>query len=174
MRAPALWIVSFARLPVSGAGALHLVKNGCIPAQGTRDQGGTIKKGVARASRPTRFSGRVEDGYRFATPWMGVTPYGATRFTTFDLPADSEQANGARHDQSRCARRARLGPVDRRRIDPGAAAACRWRRLRLALLVIGSGLSERYPSCNGYGLGANSWRSFVATQSDNRGSACIS
>jgi uncharacterized protein with beta-barrel porin domain len=26
------------------------------------------------------------------TPWMGVTPYAATQFTTFDLPAYAEQA----------------------------------------------------------------------------------
>jgi len=38
------------------------------------------------------FSGRIEDGYRFATPWMGVTPYAAAQFTTFDLPAYVEQA----------------------------------------------------------------------------------
>jgi autotransporter-associated beta strand protein len=38
------------------------------------------------------FSGRVEDGYRFVTPWMGVTPYAAGQFTTFDLPAYAEQA----------------------------------------------------------------------------------
>jgi autotransporter-associated beta strand protein len=38
------------------------------------------------------FSGRVEDGYRFATPWMGVTPYAAAQFTTFDLPSYTEQA----------------------------------------------------------------------------------
>jgi uncharacterized protein with beta-barrel porin domain len=39
------------------------------------------------------FSGRAEDGYRFATPWMmGVTPYAAAQFTTFDLPAYAEQA----------------------------------------------------------------------------------
>ena len=38
------------------------------------------------------FSGRIEDGYRFATPWMGVTPYAAAQFTTFDLPAYTEQA----------------------------------------------------------------------------------
>jgi uncharacterized protein with beta-barrel porin domain len=38
------------------------------------------------------FSGRVEGGYRFVTPWMGVTPYAAAQFTTFDLPAYSEQA----------------------------------------------------------------------------------
>jgi uncharacterized protein with beta-barrel porin domain len=38
------------------------------------------------------FSGRAEGGYRFATPWMGVTPYAAAQFTTFDLPAYAEQA----------------------------------------------------------------------------------
>jgi autotransporter-associated beta strand protein len=38
------------------------------------------------------FSGRIEDGYRFATAWMGVTPYAAAQFTTFDLPAYAEQA----------------------------------------------------------------------------------
>jgi uncharacterized protein with beta-barrel porin domain len=36
------------------------------------------------------YSGRIEDGYRFATPWMGVTPYAAAQFTTFDLPAFAE------------------------------------------------------------------------------------
>jgi uncharacterized protein with beta-barrel porin domain len=38
------------------------------------------------------FSGRVEEGYRFATAWMGVTPYAAGQFTTFDLPAYAERA----------------------------------------------------------------------------------
>lgn len=39
------------------------------------------------------FSGRVESGYRFVTPWMamGITPYVAGQFTTFDLPAYAEQ-----------------------------------------------------------------------------------
>jgi uncharacterized protein with beta-barrel porin domain len=39
------------------------------------------------------YSGRVEGGYRFVTPWMGVgiTPYAAGQFTTFDLPAYAEQ-----------------------------------------------------------------------------------
>jgi uncharacterized protein with beta-barrel porin domain len=40
------------------------------------------------------YSGRVEGGYRFATPWMGgvgLTPYAAGQFTTFDLPAYAEQ-----------------------------------------------------------------------------------
>ena len=41
------------------------------------------------------FSGRLESGYRFATPWiggMGLTPYAAAQFTTFDLPAYAESA----------------------------------------------------------------------------------
>jgi uncharacterized protein YhjY with autotransporter beta-barrel domain len=38
------------------------------------------------------YSGRVESGYRYAMPWMGVTPYAAAQFTTFELPAYAEQA----------------------------------------------------------------------------------
>jgi uncharacterized protein with beta-barrel porin domain len=40
------------------------------------------------------FSGRVEGGYRFVTPWiggLGITPYAAGQFTTFDIPAYAEQ-----------------------------------------------------------------------------------
>jgi autotransporter-associated beta strand protein len=37
------------------------------------------------------WSGRLEGGYRFATPWMGITPYAAGQFTTFSLPAYAEQ-----------------------------------------------------------------------------------
>jgi uncharacterized protein with beta-barrel porin domain len=39
------------------------------------------------------FSGRVEGGYRFVAPWtggVGITPYAAGQFTTFDLPAYAE------------------------------------------------------------------------------------
>jgi autotransporter-associated beta strand protein len=39
------------------------------------------------------YSGRVEGGYRFVSPWMGgigITPYAAGQFTTFDLPAYAE------------------------------------------------------------------------------------
>ena len=41
------------------------------------------------------WSGRVEGGYRFVSPWvggLGITPYAAAQFTTFDLPAYAEQA----------------------------------------------------------------------------------
>jgi uncharacterized protein with beta-barrel porin domain len=41
------------------------------------------------------FSGRAEAGYRFVTPWIGgigLTPYAAGQFVTFDLPAYAEQA----------------------------------------------------------------------------------
>ena len=40
------------------------------------------------------YSGRVESGYRFVAPWLGgigITPYAAGQFTTFDLPAYAEQ-----------------------------------------------------------------------------------
>ena len=37
------------------------------------------------------WSGRVEGGYRFATPWMGITPYAAGQLTTYSLPAYGEQ-----------------------------------------------------------------------------------
>jgi uncharacterized protein with beta-barrel porin domain len=36
------------------------------------------------------FSGRLEGGYRLVTPWMGVTPYAAGQFTTFELPNYAE------------------------------------------------------------------------------------
>ncbi|MEH2484179.1 autotransporter outer membrane beta-barrel domain-containing protein [Bradyrhizobium sp. AZCC 2230] len=41
------------------------------------------------------WSGRVEGGYRFVAPVMGgvgITPYAAGQFTTFDLPSYTEQA----------------------------------------------------------------------------------
>ena len=41
------------------------------------------------------WSGRIEGGYRFVSPWMGgigITPYAAGQFTTFDLPGYAEQA----------------------------------------------------------------------------------
>jgi uncharacterized protein with beta-barrel porin domain len=41
------------------------------------------------------WSGRIEGGYRFVAPWVGgvgITPYAAGQFTTFDLPAYAEQA----------------------------------------------------------------------------------
>jgi hypothetical protein len=41
------------------------------------------------------YSGRVEGGYRFVTPWtggIGIAPYAAGQFTTFELPAYAESA----------------------------------------------------------------------------------
>lgn len=40
------------------------------------------------------FSGRVEGGYRFVSPWMGIglSPYAAGQFTVFELPGYAEQA----------------------------------------------------------------------------------
>jgi outer membrane autotransporter protein len=40
-------------------------------------------------------SGRAEGGYRFVGPWsggVGLTPYAAAQFTTFDLPGYAERA----------------------------------------------------------------------------------
>ncbi|MTV13671.1 MULTISPECIES: autotransporter domain-containing protein [Bradyrhizobium] len=36
------------------------------------------------------WSGRLEGGYRHATPWIGLTPYAAAQFTSFELPAYAE------------------------------------------------------------------------------------
>ncbi len=36
------------------------------------------------------WSGRVEGGYRFVTQGVGVTPYAAGQFTTFELPNYAE------------------------------------------------------------------------------------
>ncbi|WP_244064311.1 autotransporter domain-containing protein [Bradyrhizobium sp. Ce-3] len=41
------------------------------------------------------YSGRLEGGYRIIAPWtggIGITPYAAGQFTTFDLPGYAEQA----------------------------------------------------------------------------------
>jgi uncharacterized protein with beta-barrel porin domain len=41
------------------------------------------------------WSGRLEGGYRLVQPWtggIGITPYAAVQFVTFDLPAYAEQA----------------------------------------------------------------------------------
>ncbi|WP_291608686.1 autotransporter domain-containing protein [Bradyrhizobium sp.] len=37
------------------------------------------------------ITGRIEGGYRYVTPWMGVTPYAAGQFTSYFLPAYAEQ-----------------------------------------------------------------------------------
>jgi uncharacterized protein with beta-barrel porin domain len=41
--------------------------------------------------RADTFSARFEGGYRFATPMIGITPYGAVQAISFDLPAYAEQ-----------------------------------------------------------------------------------
>jgi len=41
--------------------------------------------------RADTFSGRFEGGYRFATPFMGITPYAAAQVISFNLPAYAEQ-----------------------------------------------------------------------------------
>ena len=79
------------------------------------------------------YSGRVEGGYRFVTPWMGLTPYGAAQFTTFDLPAYAENAlvgsnafalslrRAQRHRHPQRTRPARRQVVRADRCDPHAA-----------------------------------------------------
>lgn len=37
------------------------------------------------------LSGRIEGGYRFVTPWMGITPYAAGQAAVFWLPSYNEQ-----------------------------------------------------------------------------------
>ncbi|MGY8663416.1 autotransporter outer membrane beta-barrel domain-containing protein [Bradyrhizobium sp. UFLA05-109] len=37
------------------------------------------------------YSGRIETGYRFTTPWLGVTAYAAGQFMAFSLPANATQ-----------------------------------------------------------------------------------
>ncbi|MCP3399899.1 autotransporter outer membrane beta-barrel domain-containing protein [Bradyrhizobium sp. CCGB20] len=37
------------------------------------------------------YSGRLEGGYRFAMPWLGITPYAAAQITTFRLPSNTAQ-----------------------------------------------------------------------------------
>jgi fibronectin-binding autotransporter adhesin len=47
---------------------------------------------VLRASfKAQTFSGRFEGGYRFATPFAGITPYAAAQAISFNLPAYAEQ-----------------------------------------------------------------------------------
>lgn len=40
----------------------------------------------------TAYTGRVEAGYHFATPWLGVAAYAAGQVTSFNLPAAGDQA----------------------------------------------------------------------------------
>ena len=44
--------------------------------------------------RAETFSGRFEGGYRFATPYAGITPYVAAQAISFSLPAYAEQVLG--------------------------------------------------------------------------------
>jgi uncharacterized protein with beta-barrel porin domain len=39
------------------------------------------------ASNADSYSGRIEGGYQFTTPWLGLTAYTAGQFVTFNLPA---------------------------------------------------------------------------------------
>ncbi len=87
---------------------------------------------VAGPVQGQRLSGRLEGGYRFVSPWMGVgiTPYAAGQFTTFNLPAYAE-AGGDRHQHLRATiwRQGRHGPAlgtrlpHRQILDPDGYAA---------------------------------------------------
>nr|WP_249809831.1 autotransporter outer membrane beta-barrel domain-containing protein [Bradyrhizobium sp. 139] len=37
------------------------------------------------------YSGRLEGGYRFSMPWLGITPYAAAQITTFRPPSNAAQ-----------------------------------------------------------------------------------
>lgn len=41
------------------------------------------------------YSARIESGYRFATPWIGLTAYAAGQFMTFNLPTSTAQPASA-------------------------------------------------------------------------------
>lgn len=43
------------------------------------------------ATNANAYSGRLEGGYRFATRWLGLTPYAAAQVTTFRLPVNATQ-----------------------------------------------------------------------------------
>lgn len=44
------------------------------------------------ALNATTYAGRVESGYRFAMPWLGISPYAAAEVTTFHLPGAAATA----------------------------------------------------------------------------------
>lgn len=44
------------------------------------------------ALNATAYAGRVESGYRFAMPWLGISPYAAAEVTTFHLPGTAATA----------------------------------------------------------------------------------
>ncbi|HEY8335228.1 MAG TPA: autotransporter domain-containing protein, partial [Tardiphaga sp.] len=58
----------------------------------TTDRSATGADRLLAQFNPNAFSGRLESGYRLATPAGGLTPYAAGQFTTLYLPAYAEQA----------------------------------------------------------------------------------
>lgn len=44
------------------------------------------------ALNATAYAARVESGYRFAMPWLGISPYAAAEVTTFHLPGTAATA----------------------------------------------------------------------------------
>ncbi len=82
------------------------------------------------------FGGRIESGYRFATPWLGVTPYAALQVQSFHTPSYGENAMtgsgvfALRYDaRTATATRSELGAWFEKRIalDGGSALALRSR-----------------------------------------------
>src|SRR4051794_8353886 len=57
---------------------------------GHEDEPGRPRPFVGRF-RADALSGRLEAGYRFLTPFFGVTPYAAAQAISFRLPAYAEQ-----------------------------------------------------------------------------------
>jgi outer membrane autotransporter protein len=45
------------------------------------------------------YGGRLEGGYRFATPYAGITPYAAIQAQNFHTPGDTRSELGARFDR---------------------------------------------------------------------------
>jgi uncharacterized protein with beta-barrel porin domain len=43
----------------------------------------------AAINNASAYSGRLEGGYRFATPWLGLTPYAAAQITSFRLASSN-------------------------------------------------------------------------------------
>jgi Autotransporter beta-domain len=84
-------------VPSHGAVSVRPISRPRWPIYGWHDV--TTKRAVALAGvdqlqgrfRADTFSGRFEGGYRFATPWVGITPYAAAQVISFRVPAYAEQ-----------------------------------------------------------------------------------
>jgi uncharacterized protein with beta-barrel porin domain len=81
----------------AGAFVRHMVKDGYVTAAlayGWQDVTALTGFDQLQAEADANaYSGRVESGYRFAMPWLGIAPYAAGQFTDFHLPAYATQAH---------------------------------------------------------------------------------